>query len=230
MRDLLGRAAGLPFDLLARVRGGKSLHTRGQTYRATIAIDGAPGAPPARLLSEPGEHAGFVRFSRGAGLPPGLPDVFGAAIRVEDAYGPRRHQDLLLVTSVDRPILHHLLVPVRDAQQRPLSSLAPYRAGGASWLLGLVPRADSPRGAGDTLDDRLADAAATGRLAYDLGAAGVGGRFARIGVLRVGARLPESFEGVRFNVFNTGDDLRPATIVNRVRRGAYAQAQAGWAA
>jgi hypothetical protein len=58
-----------------------------------------------------------------------LPDLLGMSIRVPDAYGPGRHQDFLLVTSIDLPVLHHVFIPAADAQQRPFSSSLPYPRG-----------------------------------------------------------------------------------------------------
>ena len=80
--------------------------------RAFYAEQPAHVAPrAARLLNEPAEHEAVVRFSRSVGLPRPLPDLLGMSIRVPDAYGDARHQDLLLVTSADLPIVHHVFLP-----------------------------------------------------------------------------------------------------------------------
>lgn len=212
------------------VRGAKVFHPRGVAFTATVVIDGGPDAPASPWLRTPGEFGAVARFSRGAGLPKPLPDLLGLAVRVLDAHGPGRPQDLLMITSIDAPVLHHLFVPAFDAQARPYSSATPYRIGGTSWLMGATPRDDSPRGVGGAMEDRLRSAAATGDLALDLGAARVGGRFRRFGELRVGDPVPGGGDHLRFNLFNTGGGLEPVTWVNRIRRQTYQQSQEGWEA
>ena len=169
-----------------------------------------------------------MRFSRSLGLPPRLPDLFGIALRLPDVHGQGRHQDFLMVTSVDAPILHHIFIPVGDAQQAPYSSSLPYRSGDRRFLVGVQPVARSPRPRGPTVDEKLDRAAATGRLRFALSIASLGGRFAPVGELRVGDRLPDDLNGIRFNPWNTGGGLVPAGALNRLRAYAYPASQEGW--
>ena len=107
----------------------------GRVYDARLAVIGDPAAPQAaELLSRRGEHRAIARFSRAVGLPRPIPDLLGLSLRVPDAYGTGAHQDFLLVTSADYPLLHHIFLPALDVQQRPYSSSLPYRVGGASVL------------------------------------------------------------------------------------------------
>jgi hypothetical protein len=182
----------------------------------------------ATLLDEPGEWPALVRFSRSVGLPRPLPDLLGASLRVLDAYGDGRHQDVLMVSSVDLPVLHHVFVPAGDVQQRPYSSSLPYRVGEKSILLGVTPDPRSPRPAGEDEFDRLARAAATGRLRFGFAVAPLGGRFRRVGTLEVGERLPDTLDALRFNPFNCGGGLEPAGWLNRLRDYAYPLSQAAW--
>jgi hypothetical protein len=208
---LAARGAGAVFAALSAVRGGKGLHPQGAVHRARLLIDGAPEAPRAAdLLSRPGEWPAVVRFSRALGLPRPLPDLLGAAVRVPDAYGPGHPQDLLLTSSVDRPVLHHLFLPAADVQQRPYSSSLPFRAGDDRFLVGLLPDAGSPQ------------------LSFGLAVAGIGGRFRRIGTLHVGERLPPAADALRFNPFNCGGGIEPTGLINRLREQAYARSQAAW--
>ena len=85
------------------------------------------------------------------------------------------HQDFLLVTSADYPLLHHIFLPARDVQQRPYTSSLPYRAKDNLFLVGAVPRRDSPRPDGQNEFDRLQAAALTSRLAFDIAVAPMGG-------------------------------------------------------
>src|SRR5207302_4752801 len=128
--EIAGTSIGGVLVVIAAVRRGKPVHPTGVVYDARLVVSGSDDAPRgARLLCELAEHRAIVRFSRSLGLPRPVPDLLGVSIRVLEPYGPGRHQDFLLVTSVDRPVLHHLFVPAVDAQQRPYSSSLPYRAG-----------------------------------------------------------------------------------------------------
>jgi hypothetical protein len=207
--DAAGLSLGAVFGAVSRLRRAKSLHPRGAVYEARLAVDGAPHAPGAStLLSTPGERAAIVRVSRSLGLPAWLPDLIGLAVRIPDAYGPGADQDFLLVTSVDRPVLHHIFVPAKDPQARVYSSSLPYRAGDERFLVGALPEGE----------DRFA-----------LAVAAVGGRFRRVATLEVGARLPDAANGIRFNPFNTGGGLEPTGPLNRLRDYAYPMSQRAWA-
>lgn len=228
--ELGGRAIGTLLAAIAGARGGKAVHPRGVVHRARLVIDGAPDAPQgSELLSIHAERRALARFSRSVGLPPPLPDLLGISLRVLDAYGPNQHQDLLVVSSVDLPVLHHVFVPAADLQQRPFSSSLPFRADGETFLLGIVPDPSSPRPAGTDEFDRLARAAHTGRLKFGLAVAPIGGRFRRVGSLHVEERLPQSLDALRFNPFNSGGGLEPVGFLNRLRDYAYPLSQAAWA-
>jgi len=196
-----------------------------------VAIDGGSNAPQGSdLLCTPAERDAIVRFSRSVGVPRPLPDLLGVSLRVLDAYGPERHQDVLMVSSVDLPIGHHLFVPAADFQQRPYTSSLPYRAGGReTFLLGVTPIAGSPRPAGDDEFERLDRAAVTGRLVFGFAVAPVAGRFRRVGSIRIGERLPQSLDALRFNPFNSGGGLEPSGVLNALRDYAYPLSQAAWA-
>ena len=227
--EVAGRAAGAVFAAVSRLRGAKSLHPKGMVFEASLEVYGGDHAPAAAtLLSTPGEHRAVVRFSRSVGLPEGMPDLFGIALRLPDVHGPGRHQDLLAVTSVDAPVLHHIFVPVTDPQQAPYSSSLPYRAGGELFLIGMQPLPGSPRRGGTTIEERLERAAATGRLEFSLSVAPLSGRFRPIGRLTIGERLPDDLERIQFNPWNTGGGLEPAGIFNRMRARAYPASQEGW--
>ena len=118
------------------------------------------------LLDEPATWDAIVRFSRALGLPRPLPDLLGVSLRVLDAYGEGRHQDVLMVSSVDLPVLHHIFVPAGDVQQRPYSSSLPYRVGDDRFLLGVTPESRSPRPAGRDEFDRLDRAAERKRTGF----------------------------------------------------------------
>ena len=149
----------------------------------------------------------IARLSRGVGLPKPLPDVLGLAVRVLDAHGPRRHQDLLLVTSLDVPVLHHLFLPgPLGPYGQSYSSLLPYRIGDRLRLIGALPR----------------------RPDFDLTLAPLNGRWGTPwGRLRLEERLSaEASFALRYNVWNTGGGIRPTGPFQGIRDPAYRGSQA----
>jgi hypothetical protein len=151
------------------------------------------------------------------------------AIRLPDPLGTGEDQDLLLVTSVDAPIAHHVFLPAGDVQQRPYSSSLPFRDGaGGQFLVGALPDPTSPRPGGDHELDRLDRAAATGRLRFRIAVAPVFGRFRAVAELHVGERLGPELDALRFNPFNAGGGIAPTGVLNRLRDYAYPLSQAAW--
>jgi hypothetical protein len=227
--DGAGWAVSGVLAAVAGARRGKAVHPHGVVHRATLRVPGAPAAPrEARLLREPGEHQAIVRFSRSLGLPRPLPDLLGMSIRVLDVYGVGCHQDLLLVTSIDLPLAHHVFVPAADVQKRIYSSSLPFRAGDERFLIGALPRKRSPRPDGRDELDRLRRAAATGELRFDLAIAPLGGRFRPIAELHIGERLGPVLDALRFNPFNCGGGMHLSGVLNHWRMAAYPLSQAAW--
>jgi hypothetical protein len=209
-----GGAVGALLAGLAALRRGKAVHPKGVVHEALLRPYGSRHAPRAApLISQPGEHLAIVRFSRSLGVPRPLPDLFGMSIRILDAHGPERHQDLLLVTSVDLPILHHIFLPATDVRQRPYSSSLPYRAGGERFLVGALPHRASP----------------TDDLRFHLAVAPLFGRFQPVAELVVGRELPHEPDALRFNpIENSGPGFEPLGFLNGMRDPAYRASQAAW--
>ena len=124
---VLDRLLAAPFALGSRLRGARVFHPRGVVVRGTWHPD-----PEAATEALPGvgSRSALVRVSHAIGLPPGLPDILGVAIRIADAYGRGRHQDLLLASSGSGPVSRHLLLPTsrrdRDGRLQPV----PYEVAG----------------------------------------------------------------------------------------------------
>jgi hypothetical protein len=204
--ELLGSGLGLVLGGIAAVRRAKAVHPRGVVHSARLVVDGS-GPADSVLLGEPGEHRAVVRFSRSLGLPRPLPDLFGISLRVPDAYGAGAHQDLLMVTSADLPLVHHVFLPVRRVDARPYTSSLPYRAGEERFLVGALP--DGP-------------------ARFLIAVAPVMGRFRPVAELVVEERLPDELDALRFNPWNTGGGLQPAGALNGARDRAYKMSQAAW--
>ena len=228
--DAVGYGLGALLAGIAALRGGKAVHPHGVVYEARLVMDGRSEAPQgAELFSIAAERPAIVRFSRSVGLPRPIPDLLGVSLRVLDAYGPGSHQDVLAVTSVDRPLLHHLFVPATDVQQRVYSTSLPYRANDETFLIGVMPDPASPRPPGSDEFDRLAAAAATGKLVFGIAVAPIGGRFRRVGSLEIGEPLPQTLDALRFNPLeHCGGGLEPIGAMNRLRDYAYPLSQAAW--
>jgi hypothetical protein len=210
--DALAHGAAAAFRALSSARGARIFHPRGAGYRGTLRVRSpVPGYAGVPLLSEPGEHEALMRLSRGAGLPAPLPDVLGLSVRLVDVHGPGRHQDFLLVTSLDAPLLHHVLLPTwRGALEHTYSSVLPYRVGEALRLVGACP---APAGAG---------------LGFRLALAPLGGRWSAVADVEAGERLSdEETERLAFTPWNTGGGIRPAGALNALRRASYRGSQAG---
>jgi len=229
--DAAGAGVALALGAVAAARRGKAVHPHGVVHEAALVVEGGPGAPRgAPFLERRARHRGIVRFSRSVGLPRPLPDLLGMSIRLPGVHGEGGDQDFLLISSADRPLVHHLFLPANDVQQRPYSSSLPYRSGARLYLIGALPRPDSPRPSGRDELDRLHKAAATGGLSFDFAVAPLGGRFAPVGRLEVGARLGPELDALRFNPHNTGGGLEPSGLLNRMREQAYPASQRAWAA
>jgi hypothetical protein len=224
MASALERAVAVPFRLGSALRGARVFHPQGFLCRGTWRVRrGAALAPDAAVLGPGTEHECLVRLSRGAGLPEALPDWFGLTVRLENAYGPGRHQDLLLNSSAGAPLVRHLFLPAARWFAQAYSTCLPYRAGAGPFLILLEPPAEpgpEPSLAGMR-------AAVARRPRFEIAVAGSAGRRQRIGQLELRDPLPPDTPDVDFDPWNTGGGLKPATRINELRREAYRQSRRG---
>ena len=214
-----GRVAARGFALGSALRGAKFFHPVGVVHEATVDVD--------EVLAEPGRYHSLIRFSRGVGLPVGVPDVLGMAVRLLDAHGEGRHQDFLMVTSGDGAFVQHFLLPARRFSALPLSTVLPYRAGGGSFIVGARALDWPGEAAGDEMTDLLR-IAGTGLPAFELGVAALGRRLRPVGEITLGERLEPSANRIRFDPWNTGGGLEPATALNAIRAYVYPASQRAW--
>ena len=201
MASLLRRSVPAVIRAASKVRGQRVLHPRGRTYAGRLVVPGGSsyGAP---LLDEPGSYDVQVRRSRSAGLPAPLPDIHGLAVRVLDCYGPGRHQDWLVDSTVTPPLLRRLPLPRFTPQV--YSSLLPYDVGGVTLLLGARATTDG----------------------YALLVATPHGPWTEVGQVTVGEVVPAGRQ-VRFDPWTTGEGIRPTGRLQELRRGAYPASHVG---
>lgn len=205
---------------LSRLRRKRGFHPFGAGFAAQLTPRGGAdlGAPALEREAEV-----QVRLSRSLGLPEWLPEPYGLALRIPDAYGPGRHQDLLLVTSAAAPGGRHALLPSRGFCDLPYSTLLPYRVRGETVLFGA--RGLSPRPGPKLGDLRERE---VGDLEFELEVAGLRGGWKPVARLALGARLPpEHTERLRFDPTNTGGGLELVGLLNKLRGPAYGASQEG---
>lgn len=210
------------FKELSRLRRKRIFHPQGVGFVAEYrpAVENV-GAAVLERESKP-----LVRLSRSVGLPEIFPDPCGLAFRFPDAYGPGKHQDVLLVSSGAAPGARHTLLPSRGFGDRPYSSLLPYRLRGETVMLGARALAPGPGPKlADLRERRL------GALEFELLLAGVKGAWQPLGRLVLGERAPaEQTELLNLDPTNTGGGLELAGLLNRLRGPAYRGSQEGRAA
>jgi hypothetical protein len=195
------------FRRLSASRGRRIFHPRASAYAARFTAEGASGVG-GEIFAAGFAHDAVVRLSRGLGLRPPLPDVYGLALRLRDVYGPDRHQDFLLATSGTGAAGRRLLRWTSGARTGTYSSLLPYDVGGRRVLVGAQPARDSG-------DFEVLVAAPTDpwRVAARL---------------TLGERLDDSVaRALRFDPWNSGGGLVPAGVINRVRAAAYRGSRSG---
>jgi hypothetical protein len=142
LADLLARSGGAVLAGVFRAAGhvrptAKPLHPRGDLRPGVLQRLGSPQRTGSPFLDEPGRDVVVVRLSRAVGLPGGLPDIHGLAVRVP--LEGQDHGDLLFASTGLGALTRFLLVPARDPRSRPLTTLLPYRTPAGGLLLAAVP-------------------------------------------------------------------------------------------
>jgi hypothetical protein len=222
----LGQVLAAPFGLVARLRHARAVHPQGflctGTWTITTNLDATNGVS---LLRAGARYDVIARPSRGAGLPEAIGDFLAVAVRLVDAHGPGRPQDLLMNSSADVPLLHHLFLPAPHWYAQSYSTCLPYTTPNGSLLIGLLPPQDPPPS--PSLHD-LRDRISRG-VVFGIAVAEPFGRWQRIGELRLDHVLDDADGDVDFEpVQNTGGNLAPAPAwLQRLRSDAYGWSRRG---
>jgi hypothetical protein len=215
----VGAATALGFRGLSRLRGKRIFHPHGVAFEALL----TPLGKGTGAVALDREATAIVRLSRSFGLPEWAPDPCGLGLRIPDAYGVGRPQDILMVSSGRAALARHALLPSRGFGDRPYSTLLPYELEGRLILIGA--RA-APAGPGPLLADlRERD---RGELDFVLETAGLDEEWRPAARLSLQRRLPaEESERLDLDPTNTGGGLRLAGFLNRLRGPSYRGSQAG---
>ncbi len=201
------------FRFLSRERRRRVFHPHGIAFRCDVRLEDGP-------FGGAGPRTGLVRFSRGLGVPRPLPDVLGLALRIVDAHGPGRDQDLLLASAVACVVP----APMPTFFGPTFSSLLPYRVDGRLALV--VARASAPHPAREAdplaeLERAAGEAAVRFRLRLVPGGP-------PLGEVIAGGRLSSAEAArLRLNPYNTGPRAIPVWLPNRLRDPAYRGSQEG---
>lgn len=219
--EALARATAWTFWSLARLRGARPFHPRGASFHGILRpFEEGAGVP---FLAGP-ETPVLVRLSAALGLRRPWPDIMGIGIRVRDAYGPGRHQDLLLASSSRAPVLRHLLVPTRGLDRRSYSSLLAYRHAGQLVLVGC--RWASRPAARPVHPDDLRQAAPKEPLRFELTLGRPTGRWLTVAALELGQPLStQASAELRFDPWNAAKSFQPVGPLNHLRAAAYRASQ-----
>lgn len=122
---LLPALVGAPFRAAGALRHARAFHPTGRTVTGVLHV-----ARPALGAVAP-DASVTVRLSKGVGLPGGVPDVLGVAIRMTvDGGAP---WDLLLASSTRRSARLPVPVPAATWSRTTFSSLTPFSCNGALW-------------------------------------------------------------------------------------------------
>ncbi|MCW3012051.1 MAG: hypothetical protein JWO90_2455 [Solirubrobacterales bacterium] len=225
MPSALATVTTLPFRAISAARGARAVHPQGFVCRGRWTVERAsPLAPDATVLRPGASYDVLARVSRGAGLPSAVGDFYGIAVRLLDAHGPGRHQDVLANASADLPLVHHVFLPAPRWYAQAYSTCLPYDAGAGPIVLGWLP--PDRRGPGPSLD-AMRDEVRRG-AGFGIAVAALLGRFTEVGRLVLDGLVDPGDGDVDFDPTRfTGGGLRPVGLLNRLRGPAYANSRRG---
>jgi len=228
-REVLQWVAGTAFGVVLAplaasigfATGKRPVHANGAAYDGVLEIP----TPEDELLDgtvldRPGRHPVKVRLSRGFNRRVSRTDVHGVAIRIVDAGGAGRHQDLLLATSRTNELgLESTSFSVRY-EPRFTSTLHLGSPQGPMLVvarpLGVVP------------DDALVHAGAAGALRFALSVQLKGRVERQVGVVTLGAALnAEETARLHFTIENDWGGVQPWGMLNDARVVVYRAAAWG---
>lgn len=209
---LPGAALGAAAAAAGLLRRTKPLHPVGRLGFGHLTVtvpDPGLGVP---LLAHQEVHRCEVRWSKALGLPSGLPDIEGLALRVAGAAADGGDADLLFASTGDSAWSRYLLTVRAPGRFGSLTTLLPVRAGGRPVTFRVAP-----------VDDPADDGAPPSSYALEV-ARGVG-RWRPVG--RIDIDWSDQDTGHRFDpVTNELAGIEQYALVTSLREPAYVAARA----
>ena len=133
-----GTALSTTIRTIAALRpAGKPLHPEGDVVTGTLVRRGSAVPSGSAWVDDPGRDEVAVRLSRAVGLPEGVPDIHGLAVRVPM---PAGDGDLLFASTGWGRLGRFVLTFGGDPESRPMTTLLPYRSVEGPVLLGVRAR------------------------------------------------------------------------------------------
>lgn len=200
------------FYKLSKLRHARIFHPRGALHKGTLTIADTANLPACLLFTKPTTYPIVARLSRGIGLPLLFPDILGFALRIPDVYGPNLHQDILMVTSGKGKILRYAMLFKYNFSSSFFSTILLYKISDKKYLFGIIP---SKEGTGEN-------------KAFTLAIASPFGQWQSVGKIQLEEILPkEESIKIRYNPWNTGDEIQPYGFLQRLRKHVYIASQEG---
>jgi hypothetical protein len=218
---LLGIALAPVAATIAFLRGKRVVHPVGAAFDAQVVVS-QPTHPllEGTVLARPGTYPAVARLSRGFDMPLRWPDVHGLAVRILDADGAGRPQDLLVATAKRKRSGRDATTTTRR-YERLFSTMLRFRAPGGELIVRAEPVQPMP-------DDATVHAGVAGRWEFDLAAGPPGGDARSFARVVLGSPLSRAqTEALRFNPANAGGGIEGAGILNVARSIVYRASQAG---
>ncbi|HWH15032.1 MAG TPA: hypothetical protein VNT51_09815 [Miltoncostaeaceae bacterium] len=220
----LARLIEEAFRRAGALRRRRPFHPVGVMAEGVLTITGTGPPLGVPLLDTAATHPVQARLSRAAGMPPGLPDVHGLALRLT---GGERPVDLLMSSTGAAPVLRHALRPHRSLRGVH-TSIVPYRTPAGPLLLAAQPddgaavrRPFHPR--------RLREVLATQGITFTLRAATPLGAWRDVGRIDLGLPGDAGAGRPRFDpVLNAHADLASYALWAWPRLPAYRGARRGY--
>ena len=218
---MTARILGMPFRGVAALRSARVFHPNGVGFTGTLE----------RLLPEQdglplrsGEVS--VRVSKGVGLPRGLPDVAGFAVRIPSSDDREPPWDLLFAGSATGPVGRMVPWPSSSWNDAHLSSLMPLKFEGRMWWL--RARLSGPILHGMDVAD-VRDVVVRDRVSFQLEHACGAGPFEPIAVVHSTALLESDRDTAAFDpVLNSPAKVRPQPEwLRNLRLSAYRNSREG---
>lgn len=235
LSEMLGRAVGVlaapVMFTTSALRRARTFHPHGVVHRAELVPH--PRVPlDLRTIATRLSGPALVRLSSAlfASEKGERPDLLGVGIAIGGDAPP---QDLLFATarSMFTLLPAVLTTDVHDFLDNDYFAISPFAIDGLGRVrLRLRARAPSPHHPkADDRDVRVADAAATGRAAFDLEVQR-GGRRAEwtpLVVVELHEQVEVPEDSLELSPFHDGRGVRPVGFVNAVRRAAYGASRRG---